>query len=84
MPGIRTRLAVVVAALGVLASPAAASGAAFGPAGVAGQVAGVNSLSSVKCPTASTCVAVGTDSSLNGKSVIITAATGAAKAWSGN
>jgi hypothetical protein len=83
VPGIRTRLAVVVAALGVLASPAAASGAAFGPAGVAGQVAGVNSLSSVKCPTASTCVAVGTDSNLNGKSVIITAATGAAKAWSG-
>jgi hypothetical protein len=83
VPGIRTRLAVVVAALGVLVSPAAASGAVFGPASVAGQVAGVNSLFSVKCPTASTCVAVGTDSSLNGKSVIITAATGAAKAWSG-
>jgi len=63
--------------------PAAASAATGAAHAVAGQVAGVSSLSSVQCPTAKTCVAVGVDSSLNGKSVIITAATGAAKAWSG-
>ena len=86
MPGIRSRLAAVVAALGVLTVPAVASAAASaapGPARITGSVTGVNSLSSVKCPTAATCVAVGVDSNLNGKSVIITAATGAAKAWSG-
>ena len=63
--------------------PAAAAAAAGAAHAVTGQVAGVNSLSSVTCPTASTCVAVGADSNLNGKSAIITAATGAAKAWSG-
>jgi len=85
VPGIRSRLAAVVAALGVLTVPAVASAAASapGPARITGSVTGVNSLSSVKCPTATTCVAVGVDSNLNGKSVIITAATGAAKAWSG-
>lgn len=85
--GIRPRLAAVVAVLGVLAVPAAASaatGAAAAPAGITGSVPGVNALNSVACPTASKCVAVGNDSNLNGKSVIITTATGGAHVWSGD
>jgi hypothetical protein len=85
--GIRSRLAAVVAVLGMLAAPAAASaatGAATAPAASTGSVAGVSSLDWVTCPTAKKCVAVGADSNLNGKSVIVTAATGAAKAWPGD
>jgi hypothetical protein len=82
VPGIRSCLAAV-AALGVLTLPAAAA-AATGPVAITGSVAGVNSLFQVTCPTTSACVAVGTDGNLNGKSVIITAATGAAKAWPGD
>jgi hypothetical protein len=47
-------------------------------------VSGVSSLSGVVCPTASACVSVGSDSDFNGKSAVITAATGAVKVWSGD
>ncbi len=80
----KTRLlAVAVAAIGILALPAAAS-AAPGPGAPRTHVPGVNSLTSVTCPTASACVAVGADSSLNGKSAVINVATGAVTAWSGD
>ena len=80
----KTRLlAVAVAAIGIMALPAAAS-AAPGPGAPRTHVPGVNSLTSVTCPTASACVAVGADSSLNGKSAVINAATGAVTAWSGD
>lgn len=85
MSGVRLRLAAATAALGVLTLPAAASAAAGAAHGVTGQVAGVNSLDSVTCPTAGTCVAVGVDPNLtNGKSVIINAAADTAKAWPGS
>jgi hypothetical protein len=78
----RTRLqlaAVVVAAIGILALPAAASAAPRTP------VPGVSGLDSVTCPTTRACVAVGTQSgTLNGKSAIINAATGAVKAGPGD
>lgn len=87
MPAIRSRLAAVVAVLGVLTVPAATSAAASAapdPVGITGSVPGVSSLHSVTCPTGTACVAVGTDSSLDGKSVIINAATGATKVWPGD
>lgn len=77
------QLAAAVAAIGILALPAAAS-AASGPGAPRTPVPGVNSLVSVTCPTTTACVAVGNDSSLNGKSAVINAATGAVKAWSGD
>lgn len=77
------RLAAALAAAGMVTSPAVAS-AALEPAASATPVAGVSSLSDIACPTAKACVAVGLDSSLSGgKSVAITAATGAVKVWSG-
>ncbi len=79
----RLRLAAAVAAMGILALPAAAS-AAPQPAGLATPVPGVGALNSVTCPTATACVAVGSDDNLNGKSGVITAATGAVKVWSGD
>lgn len=62
------------------ATTAAASAATNGPAGI---VPGINALRSAACPTAKTCVSVGTDSSLNGKSAVITVSTGKAKPWPG-
>jgi hypothetical protein len=79
----RLQLAAAVVAMGILAMPAAAS-AAQGPTAPRTPVPGVNSLNGVTCPTASTCVSVGSDNSFNGKSAIINAATGAVKAWSGD
>lgn len=70
-------------AFSLMGLAASASASAAVKAGVSTPVPGVNVLHSVACPTSSACVSVGSDSSLNGKSAIITAATGAAKAWSG-
>ena len=78
----RLQLAAAVAAMGILAMPAAAS-AAQGP-GAPTTVPGVGALSGVACPTATTCVSVGDDGNFNGKSAVINAATGAVKAWSGD
>ena len=84
MLGTRLWLVAALAAVGILTSSEAA-GAAPETAGLAGPVAGVGLLSSVTCPTAMACVAVGADSSsVNGKSAVITAATGAVKVWSGD
>jgi hypothetical protein len=77
------QLAAAVTAIGILTLPAAAS-AASGPGAPRTPVPGVNSLVSVTCPTTTACVAVGNDSSLNGKSAVINAATGVVKAWSGD
>lgn len=79
----RLQLAAAVAAMGILAVPAAAS-AAPGPGAPRTPVPGVNSLNSVTCPTAKACVSVGSDQNLNGKSAVITAATGAVKVWPGD
>src|SRR5690348_16609441 len=79
----RLQLAAAVAALGILAVPAAAS-AAQGPGAPRTPVPGVGSLSGVTCPTAKACVSVGADNNFNGKSAVINAATGAVKVWSGD
>ena len=83
MPKARLHLAVAIAALGLLTVPAAAS-AANGPSGPAGSVAGLDSLDAIACPTAQTCVSVGSGEELNGRSVVINAATGAVKVWPGD
>lgn len=77
------RLAVAVAAVGMLSLPPVAG--ALRPAVPATPVAGVSSLNGIACPTSKACVAVGLGGSEDndGKSVAITAATGAVKAWSG-
>lgn len=66
-------------AIAALVLPAATASAA-----VNGTVSGINSLTSVACPTAKTCVAVGlAPDGTTGKSAVINATTGTAKAWSG-
>lgn len=81
MPGRRTLLITAAGAITLTSVLSAApAGAAAGPAT---PVPGLNNLRGVTCPTAASCVAVGNDSNLNGKSVIITAATGKVKAWPG-
>jgi hypothetical protein len=79
----RLQVAAAIVAMGILTVPAVASAAA-GPGGRATSVAGVDSLDGVTCPTAKTCVSVGLDEDLNGKSVVINAATSAVKVWSGD
>jgi hypothetical protein len=79
----RLQLAAAVAAIGILAVPAAAS-AAWGPAAPRTPVPGVSALSGIACPTGTACVSVGSDENLNGKSAVINAATGAVKVWSGD
>jgi hypothetical protein len=80
----RLWLAAAVAAVGVLTVPAAAS-AAPGPSASVTSVPGVSSLNGVTCPTAKACVSVGLDNNFTGgKSAVITVATGAVKAWSGD
>lgn len=83
MWGTRLHLVAAVAAAAILAVPAAAS-AAQGPGATRTPVPGVSVLSGVTCPTAAACVSVGSDNSLNGKSAVISAATGAVKVWSGD
>jgi hypothetical protein len=72
--------ATVVTALALTASTASAGTIN----GADGSVSGINSLTSVACPTAKACVAVGlAPDGSTGKSAVINATTGAAKAWSG-
>lgn len=75
-------LAAVTAATLTYSAAAPAAWAGTGVT-VAAPVPGVSSLGSVSCPTATACVAVGSDSSLNGKSAVIAAATGVVTAWPG-
>ena len=68
--------ASAVTALALTAGPASAA--------VNGPVSGINSLTSVTCPTAKACVSVGlAPDGSTGKSAVINATTGTAKAWSG-
>jgi hypothetical protein len=80
-------VATIMAGMGVLALTAAApASAGMRTAGPAGTVSGINVLYSAACPTSKACVAVGiggTDDDF-GKSAVINASTGAAKAWSGS
>jgi hypothetical protein len=77
------RVAKIIAAA---ASAATALALTAGPASAAvnGNVSGINSLDGVACPTAKACVAVGlAPDGSTGKSAVINATTGTAKAWSG-
>jgi hypothetical protein len=84
----RTRLwlAPTFGVLGVLAlaiGPAALASAA--PDVRSTSVPGLTSLNSVWCPTAKTCVSVGSNADkFVGKSAVINATTGAVRAWSGS
>ena len=69
--------------IGIIGIPAAATAAPVSPATASGPVAGLNSLGSVTCPTAGTCVSVGSKANGNGGAVSISAATGAVKVWPG-
>jgi hypothetical protein len=83
MSRIRLHWAAALAATAILAVPAAAS-AAQGPGAPRTPVPGVNSLDGVTCPTATACVSAGSDGNFNGKSAVISAASGAIKVWSGD
>jgi hypothetical protein len=91
LPVFRTRfgclLAIAAAGIVICSGAAAAATTALASTTVRAQVAtpvpGVSALRSIACPTINGCVTVGTDSNLNGKSAVITAATGAVKVWSG-
>ena len=79
-----TAVAGIVACAGAAATTTTAlASTAAGPR-VTTPVPGVASLGGVACPTITTCVAIGSDSSGSGKSAVITAATGAVKAWTGS
>jgi hypothetical protein len=83
--GLCARVAAVAAA-GILITTTLASAALAGTSprgGPDGTVSGLSSLSTIACPTARTCVATGQDQDGNGKSAIINAVSGSAKAWSG-
>jgi hypothetical protein len=71
--------AATAVVIGMVMWPAAPAGAALRPQAT---VPGV-SLTGIACPTAKACIAVGNED-LNGKSVVVTASTGAAHAWSGD
>jgi hypothetical protein len=83
--GILRRFAVLAAAAALCglgaAMPAAASATA--PAGGRTTVPGVASLTAITCPTATTCVAVGSNGDFDGQSTTIDATTGQPKPWSG-
>lgn len=49
-----------------------------------GAVAGTSSLDAIDCPTASRCIAVGSDASGNGKSVVVDTSSSAGTTWSGD
>jgi hypothetical protein len=84
----RTRRLLNLAAAGAILTLACAAPAtwasAAGPPRPAATIPSVGSLDGIACPTSHTCVAVGNDESLNGKSVVINARTGSARAWSGS
>jgi hypothetical protein len=85
MPG---RIMRLIAAAGVftLAAVLTAAQADADPAAVtslARSVSGLNVLDTMACPTSASCVSTGANSDLDGKSAVITAATGAVKIWPG-
>jgi hypothetical protein len=85
MPG---RIMRLVAAAGVFTltavlTAAQANAAQVGGAHLAGPVSGLNVLDRVACPAGASCVSTGANSDLDGKSAVITAATGAVKVWPG-
>jgi hypothetical protein len=77
----RPTMRLVAAGIFTLAAllPAARAGAAE----PAGTVSGLNSLDTLACPSATSCVATGLDTNADGKGAVITASTGAVKVWSG-
>jgi hypothetical protein len=75
----RLPIAVTLAAL-LVASASMSASAVRAPSGVVG---GVTSLDRIACPDDSRCVAAGTDTTLEGKGVVISVPSGAAKVWSG-
>ena len=87
MSGRRLHLRLAIAAITIFSLPALASAttasAASKPDVPSGSVPGIASLDAVACATATSCIAVGSDDSLNGKTAVINAATGAAKAGKG-
>lgn len=86
MSKIRHLFRIAAAGVGLtltLAAPAAWASAASTPRPSA-IVASVSNLDAIACPTSHTCVAVGSNDSLDGKSVVINAKTGSARAWSGS
>jgi hypothetical protein len=78
---------VGILALGAVPATAASAGVRTTPvrSGLSAPVPGFTVLDSVACPTAATCVSVGSGGSEDqyGKSAIVTASTGAVKAWTG-
>jgi hypothetical protein len=73
-----------VAATGILITSALASAASASVTPAAdGTVSGLTSLDAIACAMAKTCAAVGLDQNGNGKSAVINAVSGTARAWSG-
>ena len=70
--------------VGTLSASSAAASAARSPRHSPVLVSGVSVLESVACPSAKVCIAVGSDENLDGKTVVITTSTGAAKARPGS
>ena len=73
----------LVAAAGIFTLTTALTGGRAGAAEPAGTVHGLDVLSTLACPTATSCVSTGSDANGDGKGAVITAATGAAKVWRG-
>jgi hypothetical protein len=87
VPRIQRRLAVAATSMAILAWSATgptmwASAAARSDAGTT-PVTGVAALNDIACPSSRTCVAVGLNEQVNGKSAIIAAATGKVRPWPG-
>jgi hypothetical protein len=85
MPGriMRVAAAAGVFALAAVLTAAQADAAPAAVAGLAGTVAGLSVLDTVACPASTSCVSTGSNSDLDAKSAVITAATGAVKVWAG-
>jgi hypothetical protein len=85
MPGRIMRLiaAAGVFTLAAVLTAAQADAAPVAGTSLAGSVSGLNVLDTMACPTSASCVSTGANSDLDGKSAVITAATGAVKVWAG-
>jgi hypothetical protein len=88
VPKTRFRFAVAATSIAILTWSVTAAGvaaaAAPGPDAGGTPVPGVAGLNGIGCPTSKTCVTVGLDESLNGKSAVISTATGKVHTWSGD
>jgi hypothetical protein len=78
----RTMRLVAAAGVVTLAAvlPAAQAGAVESP----GVIRSLDVLSTLACPTSTSCVSTGSDTNGDGKGAVITAATGAVKVWHGS